>query len=231
MNVFRSIKVFLQRLCGLLAQVVAALIIVLALLVGVARLLLPEAAELKEEIRSAVRVSTGFDLDFAMIGAGLSIYGPELRFDDVRLAWPDGTRIAEVKGVAVSLDVITWVTSGTLFPGRVLLEGTAIDIERTAAGDWLVQGRPWGDYVTAERQQNLIDFPETHLQLTDVAFSFVDRQQNRPRVDAIVSHFDAALRDLQVEVSAELYPSAELGRTIALEAELPVRLPGWWNIT
>ncbi|MDP7041485.1 MAG: hypothetical protein QGF91_02430, partial [Gammaproteobacteria bacterium] len=69
----------LSKLSRWILQIVAGLVIVLALLVGVVRLLLPEAADFTDDIKAEVRDRSGYQVDFGHISAGISIYGPELR--------------------------------------------------------------------------------------------------------------------------------------------------------
>ena len=83
---------FLRKVVRWLLQFAAGFVIVMALLVGIARLLLPEASSLTDDIKAGVRDATGFTIDFGGISAGVSFYGPELRLRDVILSWPDGAK-------------------------------------------------------------------------------------------------------------------------------------------
>ena len=55
-----------------LMRIAAGFIIVLALLVGLARLFLPEASSLTDDIKTGVQQATGFNIDFQFISAGIS---------------------------------------------------------------------------------------------------------------------------------------------------------------
>jgi len=205
-------------------QIAAGIVILLALLVGVARLLLPEASNFKDEIRAGVEKATGFQIDFALISAGLSLYGPELRLVNTTVLWPDGTDVVTVNEVAVSLDVYSWVTSGRLLPGHIYLEGLEVNVTIAADGELTVQGHPWRDYLPAESQGSLADLPESRLQLADIAFSFKNIQRNGPLIEGIVHRFDARLEDGRVNVSAEFDPGASYGQSLGLEADFPLQL-------
>ena len=103
----------LRKLLRWILQFAAGFVIVLALLVGVARLLLPEASSLTDDIKAGVQAATGFTIDFRFISTGVSFYGPELRLSGVTLHWPDGTEIATIDALAVSVNVIDSIASGT----------------------------------------------------------------------------------------------------------------------
>ena len=75
-----------RRGLGWLAGIIAAVLICLALLVGVARLLLPLAPDYQDEIRRFASEATGFDVRFGQITATWPLLGPEVRFYDVRIA-------------------------------------------------------------------------------------------------------------------------------------------------
>ena len=105
------------RFGRVLAQVLATSVILLALLVGLARLLLPEVDRFRDDIQAFVANSTGLQIDFDRLGAGVSIYGPELRLSGTTLQWPDGTAIAQVDDIAVSLDLAGLITKRKLLAG------------------------------------------------------------------------------------------------------------------
>ena len=224
MSVVQKIRSGLRLIIRWLIQFAAAVVIVLALLVGVARLLLPEASSFKDEIRAGVEQATGFQIDFEMISAGLSLYGPELRLVDTTLRWPDGTEIIIVNELAVSLDVFSWATSGQLLPGHIFLEGAVVNVAIAADGELTVQGRPWRDYLPSESGGSLADLPEARLQLEDMVFSFQNVQRSGPRIAGVINQFDAVLDNGRVEVSAELDPGASYGRSLGIEADFPLQL-------
>ena len=207
-----------------LMQFAAGVVILLALLVGIARLLLPEASSFKDEIRAGVAEATGFQIDFEMISAGLSLYGPELRLVDTTVLWPDGTQVVIVNQIGVSLDVLSWVTSGEILPGHIFLEGMVVNVAVAADGEWTVQGHPWRDYLPSDSQGGLADLPESRVKLADIVFSFQNVQRNGPRLAGVIHQFDAVLENGRVEVSAELDPGISYGRSLGIEADFPLQL-------
>ena len=133
----------IRKICRWVLQFAAGFVILLALLVGVARLVLPEVSVFTGEIRAAVRAATGFELDFREISAGVSFYGPELRLRGVDLSWPDGESIILVERLVVSVNVVDSIQQRRVLPGRILVDGTSVDVQITENGDLLLQGRGW----------------------------------------------------------------------------------------
>jgi len=119
---------------------------------------------------------------------------------------------------------LSWVTSGQLLPGRIFVEGMAVDITVAADGELTVQGHPWSDYLPSERGGSIADIPESRLQLADIAFSFRNMQRNGPRIAGVINQFDAVLDDVRVEVTAEVDPGASYGRALGVEAKFPLQL-------
>ena len=75
----------LSRWLGWLATVGAAGLILLAVLVGIARLLLPMAPEYQDNIRRFANDATGLDVQFSQLSASWPLHGPEIRFFDVHI--------------------------------------------------------------------------------------------------------------------------------------------------
>ena len=130
----------IRKFIRVVLQFFAGLVIFLALLVGFARLLLPEVASLTDDIKAGVRAATGFAIEFNGISVGASLYGPELRLTDVTLYRADGDELIRAEKVAVSVDVPDSLLNRTLDPGRILVQGTELDALVTAAGEVHVQG-------------------------------------------------------------------------------------------
>jgi uncharacterized protein (TIGR02099 family) len=223
MSALQKLSIALRRLGRIAAQLFAGSIIALALLVGVARLLLPQADRFREDIRMFVDANTPFQIDFDMIGAGVSVYGPELRLSGTVLQWPDGAVIAQVDNIAVSLDLVTLVTRGKLLPARILIKGTSLEVAIAADGEWQLQGRPWRNYLKLQ-DSDFRKLPESRLQLEEVELSFRDDRPNGLRIAGSINRFDAALDDMRVTVSADIDPDAEYGRSLEVQGEVPLEI-------
>ena len=75
----------LQKLLKVFAYVVAALVIFLALAVGLFRLMLPRLPEYQEEIKDWANAAIGMQVEFADMNARWRLSGPELTFQSAQL--------------------------------------------------------------------------------------------------------------------------------------------------
>jgi uncharacterized protein YhdP len=224
MSVLRNLGAGIRLILRWMMQIAAALVIVLALLVGVARLLLPEAAAFREDIRAAVTRATGLEIDFALLSAGVSLYGPELRFVDTVVNWPDGSELATADEVAVSIDVLAWLTSGRIVPGRIYVEGSSVEVRVNVDGELTVQGHPLADFSRSDRETRLEDLPESLLQLSAINFSFRNEQRDGPQIEGSIDDLEVQLEEMRLDVFARVNPGINYGRTIELEAQIPLQL-------
>ena len=139
----------LPRLLRSLVYLAATSVILLALLVGLVRLLLPQVPEYREEVRRVVAQATGLDVEFQRLSASWPLRGPELSLFDVQLIDPgSGLEVIAAQEVSVGLSVLRLFGEGALVPSRLAVTGAAIEVERTD-GSWLLQGRPLTEWLPA----------------------------------------------------------------------------------
>ena len=213
---------FLNSLGFWAARVAAVLIIVLALLVGVARLLLPEASRFADDVRQAALEVSGFVVDFELLSAGVSLYGPELRLAGATVEWPDGTPAFAADEIAVAIDIFELLMARKLVPALIHVEGLQLDVEIVESGDVYLQGRPWSDYASNTDQQTL--FTDVRISLDDIGLSFRDLKRDIGRVDAEVRQLIAVLKDDVVELEADIRPDPNFGRALDVSGSLPLQL-------
>lgn len=219
---FRLASPILKTLGYWLLRLAAGFVIVLALLVGTARLLLPEAARFADDVRRIAREASGFDVDFELLSAGVSLYGPELRLTGVTVTWPEGQQAFAAGEVAIALDVYRFVTSRTVAPSLLHVEDMQLDVQITATGDLLVQGRLWKDYlgdVTGEPR-----ISNVRISLEDLQLGFRDELRGIQPVNLALQQLFAVLEDDQLEIEVEIQPEIEFGRSLELEGLVPVQL-------
>ncbi len=207
-----------------LLQFAAGFVIVLALLVGVARLLLPEVASFSADIRSAVRNATGFELDFELLSAGMSVYGPELRMTVADISWPDRTELLRAEQIAISLDMVELITTRRVLPKRILLRGTEAQFEITSEGELVIQGRPLADFRLSDKPFDSDTLPNLRLHFEDIRFNYADQRFERPPLDGIVNELIAELREGRIELAGDIEPGKLLGKKLDVRGELPVAL-------
>ena len=125
----------ISRWLGWLATVGAAAVILLAVLVGIARLLLPMAPEYQDDIRRFANEATGFDVQFGRLSASWPLHGPEIRFFDVEIRTRDGLQpVLDAAELSVGINLLQLITERRLLPGRVAVRQADVRIERLADG-------------------------------------------------------------------------------------------------
>ncbi len=136
-------KKFLQRLLKSIAYVAASLVILLAIGVGLFRLLLPRLPEYQEEIKTWANTAIGMEVEFSSMDARWRLNGPELYFYDASLTVPDvdGGRFA-AEEVIVGVGLMRLLVDRMLIVDRVSLRQAEIDVRQNTDGTWIVQGVP-----------------------------------------------------------------------------------------
>ena len=215
----------LPRLIRGLIYFAATAVIVLALLVGLVRLLLPQVPEYQEEVRRVAEQATGFDVDFVRLSASWPLRGPELSLYDVRLLDPQtGAELVAAEEIAVGLSVFRLFGDGALVPSRLAVRGTRLDIERQVNDDWRLQGRPLSDWLGDREATGAV--PEIDLLLEDVLLRYVDAALDNSRVDAQMSSLALTLGDEQVSVDGRVQLEGAVPGRVALNALVDGELLG-----
>ena len=134
-------KYWLKKLIRGTAYSGAALVIVLAIAVGVFRLMLPRLPAYQEEIKSWASSAIGMNVEFAGMNARWRLSGPELSFYGAGLVH-DETGASLLRAEEVSIGVGLWrlVFDRELIVDRVTIRDTAIDLRQDAEGRWILQG-------------------------------------------------------------------------------------------
>ncbi|MDH5274927.1 MAG: YhdP family protein [Gammaproteobacteria bacterium] len=211
-----------RRSLGWLAGITAAVLIVLAVLVGIARLLLPLAPEYQDQIRRFVTEATGFDVAFRSLSASWPLSGPELRFSDVRIAMLSDTRpVFDARELSVGVSIWRLIVDRRLQPGRIAVSGATVKAERLPSGQWLVNTVFLDELLRRPRTQRL---PRLDLQLRDIDLLVEDPTRLEPRLALFIRQLDLELGRRLVEFAAEVDGRDGLGSGIELTGRVPVAL-------
>lgn len=136
-------KNWLQKLLRILAYAMAALVIVLAIVVGLFRLLLPKLPEYQEEIKQWAGEAIGAQVEFAGMNARWRFRGPELNFYEAELITHDDVvTLIDADEVSVGINLLSLVFERRLLVDELFLKTAAVSIATNENGEWLVQGLP-----------------------------------------------------------------------------------------
>lgn len=141
-------KQLLQKLIKALAYLGAAIVILLAIAVGIFRLMLPRLPEYQEEIKGWASAAIGMDVEFSGMNARWRLSGPELSFFDASLNRQNsGDVILMAEEVSVGVGLLRLLANGDLVVDRISIRDSAIDLRQNEEGAWLLQGIPFDEIV------------------------------------------------------------------------------------
>jgi uncharacterized protein (TIGR02099 family) len=143
-------KDLLRKLIKYLAYIGAALVIVLALAVGIFRLMLPRLPEYQEELKAWASSAIGMQVEFSGMNARWRFSGPELNFFNAELIRPGATEsLLSADEVSIGVGLLRLLVDREVVVDRVLIRDTAIDLRQDESGKWLLQGVPVDDLFGA----------------------------------------------------------------------------------
>ena len=141
-------KELLRKLVRYISYVGAALIILLALAVGIFRLMLPRLPEYQEEIKGWASAAIGLDVEFADMNARWRLSGPEVSFFNAELIQAaTGERVLSTQEVSVGVGLLRLIADREFVVDRIFIRDTDIDVRQDVNGDWLLQGRHLRDII------------------------------------------------------------------------------------
>ncbi|MGI9205251.1 MAG: YhdP family protein [Woeseiaceae bacterium] len=136
-------KSYLQKLIKFIAYLGAAIVIILAIAVGIFRMMLPRLPEYQEEIKGWASAAIGMEVEFSGMNARWRLSGPELSFFDAELQQPEtGKNLLRAQEVSVGVGLLRLIADRELVVDRVSIRDTLIDIRQDEEGEWLLQGTP-----------------------------------------------------------------------------------------
>ena len=142
-------KKLLRKLVTYLAYTAAAAVIVLAIAVGLFRLMLPRLPEYQEQIKEWADSAIGLRVEFSGMDARWRLSGPELNFYDARLmAREDDVTLLQAEEVSVGVALARLLLDRELVADRILIHDTVIDVTHASDG-WRVQGFDVDEFIEA----------------------------------------------------------------------------------
>ncbi|MEE3236764.1 MAG: DUF3971 domain-containing protein, partial [Pseudomonadota bacterium] len=209
-------KRFPRKLIQTIVYLGAMIVIVLAIGIGIFRLMLLRAPVYQEEIKAWASNSIGMDVEFAGMNARWRLSGPELSFYDAKLNH-HVTGASALKAEEVSIGVGLWrlIVDRELIVDRVTIRDTSIDLQQNGDGTWLLQGIAFSELV-GEREMSA-DAGDIVLIGEDIAVDFEDRSSGRlvpfDLQSVVISRNSSELR-----VDSEINLQASFGERLEIAA-------------
>ena len=121
-------KSLFRRLLKILAYLGAAIVILLAIAVGLFRLFLPRVPEYQDEIKAWASNAIGVEVEFSGMDARWGLSGPELEFYEAELMRPDsGNRIVAAEEVRIGVGLMRWMFEQSLVVDTRFADDQSVD--------------------------------------------------------------------------------------------------------
>jgi uncharacterized protein (TIGR02099 family) len=207
----------IRKLWRAFAVIFAAVVILLAVLIGLVRLALVQVPEYRNQIQGWASDALGWPVEIEVMDARLGLRGPEFRFSNARVLTHDRERtVMRAAGGGLQLDTLA-LLKGQLRPGTVSLAGVALRVERSDKGRWRLLGEE-GPVLGEDRgsARKLEELPAIRLRLEDLRLEIEDLQREVGPWQFLVAMLDVRLEEGELIVSAEGILPEELGSTTSL---------------
>ena len=144
------IKRLLQRLLRIAAYAAAAVVILLAIAVGLFRLFLPRLPEYQEDIKVWASAAIGMEVQFSGMDARWGLSGPEVEFFKAELLSPEtGATIIAAEQVSVGIALSRIINDRKAVVDRIIVRDSTLEIRQLEDGKWWVQGSPPNELLPA----------------------------------------------------------------------------------
>lgn len=210
------------KLLKSLAYVAAAGVMLLALLVGMARLLLPLVSDYRDDIRAWAVEATGLEVRFENISASWPIAGPEIQFLEVTIESPeDGQPVLVVERLDIGISLVTLIRDREISVSRIGIESTAVEALRDPAGAIRIQGRPIEDFLPERQPDEAVQLPRLDVELRDVAIAYRDPGRGEDALEFRIDRLDLRLGEDQLALQGGIELPPEFGQRATISVDLP----------
>jgi uncharacterized protein (TIGR02099 family) len=221
-------KRFLQRLFKYLAYMAAAVVILLAIAVGLFRLFLPRLPEYQDEIKEWASAAIGMQVDFSGMDARWGLSGPQLEFYDAELTrGAPLSRVIAAEQVSIGVALTRLLADRTLVVNRVVIRNTSVEVRQLPNGEWWIQGIAAKDLpvmqsdeagdlgdievIAEDVELNLILPSDEQAKLFEISRMNVRSEEQRLTLDGTVALPESLGRQLRVGATQLLGGDGDAG--------------------
>ena len=161
------IKGLLKQYCSIViaAYAAAAVVILLAIALGLFRLFLPGLPAYQEDIKVWASGAIGMEVQFSGMDARWGLSGPEIEFYEAELHDTEsGATIIAARQVSVGIALSRIITDRKAVVDRIIVRGSTLEIRQLEDGQWWLQGSPPNELLP-ERPQSDDDEPIDRFQI------------------------------------------------------------------
>ena len=210
-------KQLFRRILKILGYTGAGLVVVLAIAVGLFRLLLPKLPEYQEDIKNWADQAIGMQVEFSAMNARWRLSGPELNFYDATLKSPGSEeKVLEASEISVGVGLMRLLLDRTLVVDRILVRGTTLEVRNGVDDGVIIQG------MTIEELARLAPAPTENT--GDIEFIgediTVNYQHDRDEIHSFrFDSIEMSRDDDELRIEASLDLPNELGRRLDISAD------------
>ncbi len=209
-----SLKKALRWLVG----AVCVGLLVVALLLGVLRVLMPLVPTFQEEIAEWTSDALGYPVEFARIEPSWGFTGPEFRLRGVRvMSERGGGPLLLADEILVGINLLTLLPGPGLPLDRISIVGARLSLKRLGAETFSVQGRDPAYYPGGPAR--LLAFAPPELQLRDVWIDFEEPARS-VRENLWLERLSVTIADGRIVLDGRLVMPDEYGEWLGVGADI-----------
>ena len=211
-------KQLLKRLSKYLAYFAATVVILLAVAVGLFRLLLPQLPDYQDEIKEWARAAIGMQVEFTGMNARWRLSGPEVNFYNAKLLRPDGSgSFLDVDELGVSVGLMRLLIDREFVVDRVAISDTSLDLRQAEDGTWMIQGVPIDSLIGARDARPESGGSAITVIGEDIDLDFWPRGSEQP-VELVVDRLQVKRNDVKLDIDITVELPSDLGKRIEVSA-------------
>lgn len=215
----------IKKITKFLAYSAAAIVVLMAVAVGLLRIALPQLPEYRDEIQMRIAAAVDGDVSFATLDARWRLRGPEIVFTDFVIGPEVASRDIEplrIDTLGVGVSVSDLLFNQALVIRRLSIDGVRIGVVRGDV-DWRIQAlalAPDTERSAGESTDFLASLSPVDIAISDVSVRYVDEKHGR---DPVL--LDIVEATLNVTTNTVRF-AAELGQTGARSPSADLLLSG-----
>jgi len=216
-------KKLLQHLVKFAAYTAAAVVILLAIALGLFRLFLPRLPEYQEDIKTWASAAIGMEVEFSGMDARWGLSGPEIEFYNAELISTEtGVRIVAAEQVSVGIGLTRIITDRKAVVDRVIVRDTSLEVRQLENGQWWIQGSPPDQLLPARPAASDTgdgdgDVARIEIVGEDLTLQFLQPGDERPR-DFFIPNLLISRDNVRLAIDATVELPGDLGDSLTIAA-------------
>ena len=203
---------------------VGVCLLIIALLLGALRVLLPLTPAFQEEIAEWTSESFGYPVEFARIEPSWGLTGPEFRLRGVRvMSKRGGGPLLLADEIMVGLNLWRLLPGRGFTFDRMSIAGASLSLERRGPGTFSIQGRDPAYYAGGPAR--MLAFVPADIQVRDIWVEYVESDRG-VRENLWLERLAVKITKGRIVLDGRIVLPEEYGEWLGLGADIDL---GQWN--